>query len=313
MTTLVHAYHNVIEHETKRKMATHEVKASAFKALKDLLRRTMIRHTKSQRIQGAVALALPDEVCSTIFLDMTAAERRQYVDALNRPMKPATTRRLAEGGKTFGLEMDLALRRHVCSRGVTKLAALRQDLRKVRSGGEDIHAVVFTAFKDVHASVVAALKQDGFDVYEFSGGTDAKRRHEMIRDFQSSLFQTHSSMSSTSSSSSSSATDCEADSTKKAATKVFVITMRTGAVGITLTAASTVYLMEPCLDPSTEMQAAGRIHRLGQTKQVLVKRFVFRSTIEEMVCIAHKKITEGEVAITDSVFPAELVKLLTSK
>ena len=108
MTTLVHAYHNVIEHETKRKMATHEVKASAFKALKDLLRRTMIRHTKSQRIQGAVALALPDEVCSTIFLDMTAAERRQYVDALNRPMKPATTRRLAEGGKTFARKQRLA-------------------------------------------------------------------------------------------------------------------------------------------------------------------------------------------------------------
>ena len=99
----------------------------------------------------------------------------------------------------------------------------------------------------------------------------------------------------------------------KVATKVFVITMRTGAVGITLTAASTVYLMEPSLDPGTEMQAAGRIHRLGQTKKVLVKRFVFRNTIEEMVCVAHKKIADGEVAITDSVFPADLVKLLTEK
>ena len=80
-----------------------------------------------------------------------------------------------------------------------------------------------------------------------------------------------------------------------------------------MTAATRVFLMEPSLDPGTEMQAAGRIHRLGQTKQVLIKRFVFRNTIEEMVVVAHKKIADGQVAITDSVFPADLVKLLTSK
>ena len=44
-----------------------------------------------------------------------------------------------------------------------------------------------------------------------------------------------------------------------------VITMKTGTVGITLTAATRVYLMEPSLDPAMEVQAAGRIHRLGRT------------------------------------------------
>jgi len=45
--------------------------------------------------------------------------------------------------------------------------------------------------------------------------------------------------------------------------RVFVMTIRTGAVGVTLTAAHRVYLPEPCLDPVTEAQTAGRIHRHG--------------------------------------------------
>ena len=48
------------------------------------------------------------------------------------------------------------------------------------------------------------------------------------------------------------------------------MTYRTAAVGITLTAANRVYLFEPSLDPAQEVQAAGRIHRLGQTKEVNV-------------------------------------------
>ena len=40
--------------------------------------------------------------------------------------------------------------------------------------------------------------------------------------------------------------------------KVFVLTMKAGSCGITLTAATRVYLMEPCLDPAHEIQAAGR-------------------------------------------------------
>ena len=77
---------------------------------------------------------------------------------------------------------------------------------------------------------------------------------------------------------------------------VFIVTYGTAAVGITLTAANKVYLMEPALDPATEAQAAGRIHRLGQTREVLIKRFCFRDTIEEAVCELHSKIKSGEGA-----------------
>ena len=46
--------------------------------------------------------------------------------------------------------------------------------------------------------------------------------------------------------------------------RVFIVTYATAAVGITLTAANRVFLLEPCQDPGQEAQAAGRIHRLGQ-------------------------------------------------
>lgn len=62
-----------------------------------------------------------------------------------------------------------------------------------------------------------------------------------------------------------------------------VATIRTGNVGITLTAATRVYLLEPCMDPAEEIQCAGRIHRLGQTKEVFVKRFCYQDTIESAV------------------------------
>jgi superfamily II DNA or RNA helicase len=52
--------------------------------------------------------------------------------------------------------------------------------------------------------------------------------------------------------------------------KVFIMTLKTAAVGITLTAASTIVFMEPCHDSSIQKQAIGRIWRIGQTKTVRV-------------------------------------------
>ena len=91
--------------------------------------------------------------------------------------------------------------------------------------------------------------------------------------------------------------------------KVFVVTFRTAAVGITLTAANRVYLFEPSLDPAQEIQAAGRIHRLGQKKEVLVKRFVFRQSVEEAILDLHAKISSGDVVITDGQFPQSAAEL----
>ena len=85
--------------------------------------------------------------------------------------------------------------------------------------------------------------------------------------------------------------------------KIFLATTKVGNVGITLTAATRVYLFEPCLDPSMEMQAAGRIHRLGQTRDVLVKRLVYRQSIETSILRLHEQIKAGRLRIVDHKWP----------
>ena len=56
---------------------------------------------------------------------------------------------------------------------------------------------------------------------------------------------------------------------------------RAGAVGINLTQANRVFLMEPSFNPALEAQAIGRIHRLGQKRPVEIIRFVMKNSFEE--------------------------------
>ena len=131
-----------------------------------------------------------------------------------------------------------------------------------------MHCVVFTNSNGSHDMLVHVLARK-YAVCEFRGGDDCKKRDASIRKFQEGL--------------------------KGGPATVFVVTMKAGAVGITLTAATRCYLLQPCLDPSAEMQAAGRIHRLGQTKDVLVKRFAFRNSLDEKIIALHGKVERGEI------------------
>ena len=58
---------------------------------------------------------------------------------------------------------------------------------------------------------------------------------------------------------------------------MFLLSMRSGAVGINLTAANHVFLMEPAFNPALEDQAVGRAHRMGQTRPVTVKKFYIQA------------------------------------
>jgi hypothetical protein len=175
---------------------------------------------------------------------------------------------------------------------LTKFATLMKDLHELREEEPSMRAVVFTRHDAVQQRLVALIEAEvkpggklapvgspatPLRVFEFNKQTPPVKRHKLIKDFQ--------------------------EGGAKGA-RVFVVTYATAAVGITLTAANRIFLMEPCLDPALEAQAAGRIHRLGQTKDVFVRRYAFKDSIEEAIVALHQKIKAGDVKIVDGRMPA---------
>jgi len=71
--------------------------------------------------------------------------------------------------------------------------------------------------------------------------------------------------------------------------------------------------MEPAIDPAAEQQAAGRVHRLGQTNPVVVKRFLYKRTVEDRIGRMHREIKAGRIRIVDGYLPPLALKLLTTQ
>lgn len=71
--------------------------------------------------------------------------------------------------------------------------------------------------------------------------------------------------------------------------KVFVMTLKTGGLGLNLTAADTVFIMDPWWNTSAEAQAVDRAHRIGQTNHVFTYRLIARDSIEEKIRLLQKK------------------------
>ena len=65
--------------------------------------------------------------------------------------------------------------------------------------------------------------------------------------------------------------------------QVFLISLKAGGVGLNLTAADYVFILDPWWNPSAENQAIDRAHRIGQTKNVFVYKFVTAGTLEEKI------------------------------
>jgi SNF2 family DNA or RNA helicase len=65
--------------------------------------------------------------------------------------------------------------------------------------------------------------------------------------------------------------------------KIFLISLKAGGLGLNLTAAEYVFLLDPWWNPAVEAQAIDRTHRIGQTQQIFAYRLITRNTVEERV------------------------------
>lgn len=70
---------------------------------------------------------------------------------------------------------------------------------------------------------------------------------------------------------------------ENADTKFFLISLKAGGVGLNLTAADYVFMLDPWWNPAVEAQAINRAHRIGQTKNVIAYKFICKNTIEEKI------------------------------
>jgi non-specific serine/threonine protein kinase len=86
--------------------------------------------------------------------------------------------------------------------------------------------------------------------------------------------------------------------------RVFLISLKAGGVGLNLTAADYVYIVDPWWNPAVEQQAIDRTHRIGQTKNIFAYRMICKDTIEDKIMQLQekKRILAKELISDDQTF-----------
>ncbi|KAG9749058.1 hypothetical protein KCU73_g6928, partial [Aureobasidium melanogenum] len=67
------------------------------------------------------------------------------------------------------------------------------------------------------------------------------------------------------------------------------VSIKAGGQGLNFTAANNVFMMEPQFNPGVELQAIDRVHRLGQKRDVVIRRFIMANSFEEKIVELQKK------------------------
>jgi superfamily II DNA or RNA helicase len=233
------------------------------------LRPFILRRTKQQ-----VAPELPAKTEQTLYCDLEPGQRKLY-DELRGHYREALLGRLdaddLKRSKIQVLEALLRLRQAACHPGLidkartgdasAKLEALLPQVREVLGEGHKV--LIFSQFTSLLAIVRSQL--DAEDVkYEYLDGRTRDRAARVER------FQTDP--------------EC----------MVFLVSLKAGGVGLNLTAAEYVYLLDPWWNPAVEAQAIDRTHRIGQERPVFAYRLIARDTVEEKVLELQK--TKRELA-----------------
>ncbi|MCA9084138.1 MAG: SNF2 helicase associated domain-containing protein [Planctomycetaceae bacterium] len=250
------------------------------------LRPFILRRTKQQ-----VAAELPDRLEETIYCEMEEDQRRLY-DELRMHYRDSLLGAVERDGlakaKMHVLEALLRLRQAAChpallNRGeeeeaYAKLEFLIPHLKELVA--ENHKSLVFSQFTSMLSIVRHHLDEAGIE-YEYLDGQTRDRQKRVTR------FQEDE--------------NC----------RVFLISLKAGGLGLNLTAADYVFLLDPWWNPAVEAQAIDRAHRVGQTRTVFAYRMICRDTVEEKIAELQKKKRDLADAILEGSDQTSILKDLS--
>lgn len=216
-----------------------------------------------RRTKGQVLTDLPDKIENNVFLSFNEHEDTNYKKKLlsirNKIQNSPSKTKYGEILK--GL---LELRQHCLWQTAspnspyvmsnvesTKVEFLMETLEQILEEGHQ--AIVFSQFTTYLDIIQGIVQKKHWKHSRIDGSQSIKKRQEEVEKFQAGN------------------------------TQVFLISLKAGGVGLNLTAASYVFLMDPWWNPAVEAQAIDRAHRIGQKNQLTVYRPIIKNSVEEKV------------------------------
>lgn len=258
---------------------TREGNEKARQRLQQIIRPFFLRRTKQQ-----VAPELPPLTEEVIFCEMTPEQRSVYLKEKNTLRNTI----LEERHKNTFVALSGILRlRQLANHpkmffpdyagGSGKMEQILDTFETLVSEGHKV--LIFSSFVTHLELLAEAFREHGWE-YAMLTGSTSDRESEIGR------FSTRPDVS------------------------AFFISLKAGGVGLNLTDADYVFILDPWWNPAAEMQAAGRAHRIGQDKQVFVYRFITTDTIEEKIRYLQESKSElADTFITEN----DPLKVLTDK
>ena len=236
-----------------------------YAPLRELVRPYILRRLKTDR---TVIADLPDKTEVKAYCQLTRTQAALYQQAVKELATELGTKlRDADHIKRRGVVLAFLMRfKQICNHpshwlgddawaeaDSGKFARLREITAVIAAKQEKV--LVFTQFREMTEPLFAFLGSVfGRPGLVLHGGTDVKRRQALVRQFQE-------------------------DET----VPFFVLSLKAGGTGLNLTAASHVIHFDRWWNPAVENQATDRAFRIGQTRNVLVHKFLCRGTVEEKI------------------------------
>ncbi|MEO8710808.1 MAG: DEAD/DEAH box helicase [Parafilimonas sp.] len=256
--------------------------------LRKLLYPFILRRTKEQ-----VAKDLPEKSEMVLYCEMGEEQRKIY-DAYRNDFRDKILGVVEEKGANksqLTILQGLMKLRQICDspsivnddEKYPNVSVKLEELgREISENIGDHKALVFSQFLGMLALIKERMNELGISYAYFDGSTSPADREKAI-----TLFQTDE--------------NC----------RVFLISLKAGGVGLNLTAADYVYIVDPWWNPAVEQQAIDRTHRIGQTKNIFAYRMICKDTVEDkIITLQERKRALAADLITDD---TSFVKALTKE